>query len=291
MSEGLSTLARLLAPSVCALALAVAPAMADDDDDSRTRKVNCDKGGSIQRKLDRAKEGDTIEVSGTCVEDLVIAKDRITLDCLSPANASITGAGGSRNSIEIRGRNVLVANCTVSGGANPLGAIVVRSNGSAEIERNRIFAGSAAGATGVAVSQNSYGQLVDNEISGGVNGVFVLSGSMADLFRNTISDVAIGIGVFNSAAADIVDNTLTGRGTGTGIGVFASRASTANFSNDVIFGNGDNVIQNFGTGILCNFWSVVRFGPAPPVVPQDDGTGNGLNANTATGCFVLGSAF
>lgn len=287
------SLKAILAPACVAAALALAgasPSLADDDG-PRVRKVNCDNGGSIQTKIDKAKEGDTIEVTGTCLEDVVITKDRITLDCVSPANASIVGTGATTTTLQVTGSNVTVANCTVSGGSNVLGAITIRSGGSARVENNKIAGGTGANATNVAVAGNSYGQLVGNEISGGVNGVFILSSSMADLFQNSIGGVVTGIGVFNSSSADIVDNTVTGRGLGIGNGVFVSRTSTGNFSNDVIFGNTPNVIQNFGTGIRCSFWSVVRFGPAPPFVVQNPGTGNGLNADTSTGCFSLGTAF
>ena len=45
----------------------------------RTIHVDCDRGQSVQRALWRAWPGDTIAVTGTCAEAIVIRKDRIVL--------------------------------------------------------------------------------------------------------------------------------------------------------------------------------------------------------------------
>jgi nitrous oxidase accessory protein NosD len=279
----------LLVSFVWVIGLAVEPAAA--------AKVNCDKGQSIQQKLDDAKDGDRIEVTGTCIEDIVISKSRLTLDCGAPANASIIGTGGSTQTIQIQGLNVTVSNCTISGAGNLLGAVVITRNGSATIEANTIVAGTGANGSGVGVAQNSYGRILNNDITGGVNGVIVTSGSMADLFQNDITGATVGIVVINSAAADLVKNVVTGLGiSSTSLGVFVSRTSTVNFSNDVIFGNDPNTFQANAVGIACSALSVLRFGLPPGVVVlQLPGTGNSQNTNfqpfSSGGCVVQGTAF
>jgi nitrous oxidase accessory protein NosD len=262
--------------------------------DGKTFKVDCDKGQTIGHRLaNNVGDGDIIEVSGTCTEDIIISRSRITLDCLSPANASIVATGTATQAIQIQGSNVTVTNCEISGGSSLLGAVTVTRNGSATIEKNKITAGTGANGSGVGVAQNSYGRIIDNEIGGGVTGVIVTSGSMADLFRNDISGATTGVLIINSAAADIVKNTITGRGLAIGSGVVVTRTSTGNFSNDVIFGEDPNTIQNFGIGIACSAFSVVRFGFLSGLtVPQSPGSGNSTPTSfSLTRCENQGTAF
>ena len=47
------------------------------DADSNMRVVNCDRGQNIAEVLARAEPGDTISVTGTCVERVSIKTDRI----------------------------------------------------------------------------------------------------------------------------------------------------------------------------------------------------------------------
>ena len=47
------------------------------DADSNMRVVNCDRGQNIAEVLARAEPGDTIRVTGTCVELVSIKTDRI----------------------------------------------------------------------------------------------------------------------------------------------------------------------------------------------------------------------
>ena len=55
------------------------------------RVVNCDRGQNIAEVLARAEPGDTIRVTGTCVEPVSIKTDRITLDGQG-ASAVLKGA-------------------------------------------------------------------------------------------------------------------------------------------------------------------------------------------------------
>jgi len=275
--------------SMCVLAIGMGGlAVADDDDDKdRNRRilVKCDKGKSIQRKLDRAKPGDIIEVRGTCNESIVMVTDRVSLDCKSVADGSIVGTGDALSTIRVMARNVTVANCDVSAGDSTSNTVGIGRGASMTLRSNKVSG--SPGRNIIVVAQNSYGRLIDNEIAGARNGVFISSGSMADLFLNDISDVTNGVLVTNSAAVDLVDNIITGLDATPpfGAGVFVSRTATANFSNDANFGSGDNVIQNFAHGVRCRDNSAVRFGSfSIGAVPQDDGTGNDMNTDFEFEC-------
>ena len=252
---------RPILTAMCAIGLAgvtlTSPASATNFH-SNWNKVDCDKGKSIQRRLDKAWPGQTISVSGTCNESIVIEKDRTTLDCGSLGNASIIGTGGAVSTISITARNVTISSCDVTAGDSTRITISVLRGGSMILEGNRI---SGARNTVVAV-QSSYARVIGNEITSERNGVFVSSGSSADVVDNEIHNVINGVLVTNGASADIVGNTMTGSGTGFspfGAGVFVSRASTGNFSNDGTFGTAANTIQNFTRGIRCFDNSAVRF--------------------------------
>lgn len=67
-----------------------------------THTVDCSAGGSLQTTIDQAQPGDTIEISGTCEEAVVVNKDDITLD--GGGSAVIDGAGLDRWAVDLTGR-------------------------------------------------------------------------------------------------------------------------------------------------------------------------------------------
>src|SRR5215831_5521517 len=69
------------------LALMPSPAVAD-----KLHKVNCDKGQTIAAALKHADPGDTLRLTGTCSERVVIQVDGIALD--GQGAAVIEGGGG-----------------------------------------------------------------------------------------------------------------------------------------------------------------------------------------------------
>jgi hypothetical protein len=71
---------------------------------AETRSVDCDAGGSITEALTTLKPGDTLLVSGTCVENVEIAGqtgqfDGITLD--GQGTATIRGADSSLDDLRL----------------------------------------------------------------------------------------------------------------------------------------------------------------------------------------------
>ena len=62
------------------------PAMAE------TLTVDCTRGETLSKAVERAKPGDTIQVTGTCKETVVITTDRLTLD--GQGSAILDGGGG-----------------------------------------------------------------------------------------------------------------------------------------------------------------------------------------------------
>ena len=80
-----------------------------------TFTVHCNAGESIQSKIDEAQPGDTIMITGTCNEAVVVNKDGITLD--GGGLAVIDGAGIDRWAVDVTGRQkVTIQGLTVQNG-------------------------------------------------------------------------------------------------------------------------------------------------------------------------------
>jgi nitrous oxidase accessory protein NosD len=60
--------------------------------DSSAQKVKCDQGQTLTEALKKAKPGDTLQVTGTCHERVIITTDRLTLD--GGGRAVLDGGGG-----------------------------------------------------------------------------------------------------------------------------------------------------------------------------------------------------
>lgn len=250
----------LLAVSALVFQISVSAAQA------ATFKVDCDKGQSIQQRLNNnVQDGDTVEVSGDCHEGIEIAQNRVRLICED--NASISGVAGAGNTIAIRASDVTVADCDVKGGDAQRGAFVILVGASATLTNNIV---SGANGNGISVTQSSYARITGGEVSGsGSSGISVSNSSMADIgFVHIYDNGSNGISVLRSAAADLVGNMIVNN---SGSGVLVIRTSTATFSTDVTLGNALNLIEgNDSRGIGCFDNSAVQFGEA-----QNYGTGNG----------------
>jgi hypothetical protein len=128
----------LLASITISLSLGALAASADDNHE-RVRRVDCDHGDRISRALRRGDEHKplTILVRGTCVENVEITRDDVTiqgdpaatLQAADPARSVITFAGARRG--ELRGVTVAGGRTGVDGrrGATyELSACVIQGN-------------------------------------------------------------------------------------------------------------------------------------------------------------------
>jgi len=122
------------------------------------RKVDCDKGETIQNKIDEAKAGDVIVVSGTCNENLVIRKEMhdITLD--GQGMATINRPDSTRNTITIRGKGITIRGMNITGGRN---GISIRQDAEASINGNHI---NRTGRWAIVVTNNSSARIMNNTI-------------------------------------------------------------------------------------------------------------------------------
>lgn len=180
-----------------------------------TVNVDCSTGGAVGPSLNGLKSGDVVLVQGTCQENILIPAQlqHITLD--GQRKATIKAPDPGRPAIQVLGREVTIKGFTVIGG---LFGIAINRGATAVIDANTI---QNAVHTGLEVSQNSFGRIINNTIEhNGQNGIFVLGSSSAHIgvlgTGDTVTQPNViqdnggdGIQVLRASDARIIGNRLS----------------------------------------------------------------------------------
>ncbi len=143
---------------------------------AETLTVDCTKGETLTKAVERAKPGDTIQVTGTCKETVLITTDRLTLD--GQGSAILDG-----------------------GSVGKEGAVVFPSQ--SDLSYLPFYAGvlTIAGARGVTITGFT--------IQHGLDGITCKGGATCIVRNTTLQDNADeGIQVSQNATAEVVDCTL-----------------------------------------------------------------------------------
>jgi len=158
--------------------------------DSSVKKVKCNEGQTLKAELQKAKPGDTLQVTGTCHERVTITTDRLTLDGGGSAVLD-GGAGGSTEFFEgvvtIDGvQGVSLTGFTIQNGPNQ-GILGV--GGAAFVVKDTTMQNNGVGTL---LNNNSSAELTDVEVkdSGGI-GIVVQNNSTA-VFKGSISSTGSG---------------------------------------------------------------------------------------------------
>lgn len=226
--------------------------------------VDCDAGDSLQAKIDTAKPGFTIHVSGTCNERIRIVTDDLSLDgggtwsgSTLVGGATIDGTGTNGTLVGISARRVTIRGFTIKNGART--NVSVGSSGSAVIQTNVI---EDADSHGVVVNESSSaeiggdgfghvpdageGNIVRNNGSRGIN---VRMGGSARIFHNHIlSNTADGVRMIDVGSGDIDGNLIDGNG---GHGIQISYTSNARLSQNGSHGEANTLTNNDRSGVRC----------------------------------------
>jgi len=191
--------------------------------EAKTIKVDCDKGKTIQKKVDKAKPGDVIEVSGTCNERVSIGEQlhNITID--GGGTATIISTDPTRSTILVRGTGIIIKGFTITGGSN--GIILVRG-GMARIVFNTI--------------ENNFSRGISLQEGSSARIGFLLARDTVASPNNIINNARDGIRVQIGSSARIVGNNISNNGDD---GIEVSRGSYAIISDNDIDGNGDEGIE------------------------------------------------
>ncbi len=221
--------------------------------EAETITLGCSPTATIGESLKTLKPGDTVLVSGTCSENIVIPESvqNITLD--GQGKATINGPDAKRNTVVVGGRAITVKRFAITGGRS--GIAVVRG-GSALIDGNTIH---STGNYGLALHEQSSARIVNNTIQNNPRfGILVEESSFARIGFRLAPDPAPssniiqnnrggGIQVRFSSMARIVGNTISNNG---GNGVEVTDGSQATLDDSIINGNArDGVVVSGNSGV------------------------------------------
>jgi hypothetical protein len=273
---------------------------------SDTKKHFCGKHPthSLQRAIDRLDPGDTLIVSGTCNENVVIGEGRRNLT-LEGRAATLNGSGNpNAPTVQIRGRDITIKGFTIIGGRH---GVQLNRGGSGTVDGNLIR---NAVVHGVGVFNNSSATIVDNTIeNNGANGICVCEHAVADIgFRGDFATQGSpnivrnngnnGIVVTDASYAEIESNSVHGN-VNAGIAVDNASSAKIGFQSGVAgtFGSANTIESNGNRGVFVARSSSARIveniirnntgdGVAVIRAAHADIAANAIDGNTADGILV-----
>jgi hypothetical protein len=242
-----------------------------------TINVAC-PGQSLQTAIDSASPQDTINVTGTCSENILIRNHRVSLIISGGGVATVNGPDTSKPNFDVRGKAINITGFTITGGEN---GINVQRSANAVIFNNII---QNTGNRGIAVSQLAFAAIFDNTIQNNPDdGIRLSTGATAHIGFNFPSD------------ASIPGNVIQNNG---GRGIFVNRNSTVravknmiknNVDDGVLIGGGsdgdiaDNDIDgNGGDGVFISENSFVQLGEGSGIFAPANRT-DAMNLNAGFG--------
>jgi hypothetical protein len=117
--------------------------------EAATFTVNC-PGQTIQAALNAAGVDDTINVTGTCNENLLVDNNKMKVYLEGGGTAIIHGVDTSRPVVDVRGKGILIEGFTITGGRSGI-------EGSNAVINNNVIQNMLFGALGLgSVSNNDW---------------------------------------------------------------------------------------------------------------------------------------
>ena len=176
--------------------------------DHRYIPVFCDQGHSLQDALDRATEGATLDVYGTCNEAVVVETDRLSIGAFFGQATTISPPVGSI-AFTVLADRVEISDLNITGGDR---AIRITKGSSATIRDNHIF--DSAG-WAILIDSNSYGEIIGNTLNSESNSgsiqILVAANSYADIDGNSITaSSGFGVLVAGASSASVAGNDISG---------------------------------------------------------------------------------
>ena len=166
--------------------------------------VFCNQGHSIQDAVDRATEGATVDIWGTCNEAVVIRTDRIRVSAIS-GQVTFINPPGESVAFTVRADNVEISNLNITGGTS---SVLITKGSSATITNNHIFDSTEMA---ISIGSGSYGEISGNDLSSTIIGcpfnsqIFLAGNAAADILNITIN-ASSGNGIVAVANSSAVAN-------------------------------------------------------------------------------------
>jgi parallel beta-helix repeat protein len=241
---------------------------------SFVKKVNCTKGQTITHALQGLDFiSITIQVKGTCNENVEIIRDDVTL-IADPMGGTVIGLDPNVPTINVRAFRTVIDGLTVTGAGRP----GIGVGGGATIRNCTVR---NTGGSGISFFHGGKGT-VDNctvQNNGG-HGV-VIEGGSATVINSAISSntlVGISVSLAGSARIGITDLNLYAGNTisnNQGSGILISNSGSAHIGGNTISGNGTNPSSLFG------FFGVLISNASANLVGN-----NSITGNSGTGVLV-----
>jgi parallel beta-helix repeat protein len=218
-------------------------------------QLTCGGGQTISAALRTLRPGDTLFVSGTCNENVVIPEQVVNVTLDGQGTATLNTSDAHSSTILVRGTGITIKNFALITGGDT--GILVTRGGGATIDGNVI---QNTGSSGVVVNLSSSARIINNSIRENLESGIVISDSSsvrvgflmagADASPNVIqNNKENGIVVTGASNARIVGNTISGNA---GHGVLINRVSHADVSSNTIDSNGGDgvfVFRNSGVNL------------------------------------------
>jgi nitrous oxidase accessory protein NosD len=222
-------------------------------------EVNCDHGETIGAVISQLKSGDTLTVSGTCRESVLIPRQltKVTLDGQGSATiqgpaADIVPTSPAAFAVFVEGTDVTIKGFTIVGGSH---GIHLSGPATAVVNNNVIRESGGA----IHLDKGSIGQIVNNTLEDNSGfGINIQENSYArigftiptqkQMTPNTIrNNTGAGIVVSRWSSAWIVGNKIAGNGSH---GIMVDRASQADVVGNTIDRNhGDAIRATHNSGV------------------------------------------
>lgn len=173
-----------------------------------TVSVDCDAGESLASALTTRADELTVELSGTCVEDVTIRRDRLTVRGATPGTAvvGVSDAGTPQPAIAIEGASrVRLADFTIRD--SDTRGLLVRDGASVELERMTLTRNASSGIT---VQDGSFARLLDvTATSNDFVGIAAWGNSSLRLGGNIVTS-SNGVGGLSLSTGSGLQYALTG---------------------------------------------------------------------------------
>jgi parallel beta-helix repeat protein len=237
------------------------------------KKVNCTKGQTIARAL-QGCDGIpiTIQVKGTCSENVTIVRDDVTLK-VDPLGGTVIGFDPNEPTISVRAFRTVIDGLTISGGRVGIGV-----RGGSTIRNCTV---QNTGVAGISFFHGGNGTVDNCTVqSNGGHGVSIEGGSAtvinSDISSNTFTGIVVSVS--GSARIGMTDtnqyagNTISNN---QGSGIIISTSGSANIGGNTISGNGTNPSSLFA------YFGVLISGASATLVGN-----NSITGNSGSGVFV-----
>jgi hypothetical protein len=251
---------------MCALAIAGPAAAPGQEIEPRTITVDCTKGKSITRELEKLPgKALIVKVKGACTENVLITRDNVTLrpDGVGPGTLGPGDTTG--DTIRIDGaRRVVIEGFNVTGGRR---AVVGVAGATFDLRNCTVQGAAGPDGIGVMVAHGSTGTIDACTVTGNRTGI-AGAGSASVVVTSTTVEANLGTGIVGSRNAHVrvgqdLDGSLAARpveirnngGAGVSVtdgssGIVVAGTVRNNGGDGVFIGAGSNALVGIGSGGL-----------------------------------------